>query len=56
MTATTKEAVREYMNQRTKERKQPPSQKEVRRMLGWELCEMQREKNEQIVFRIDDDN
>jgi len=53
MPATTKEAVREYMNQRNKERKPPPSQKEVRRMLGWELRDMQREKNEQIVFKSD---
>lgn len=50
MTATTKEAVREYMNQRNKEHKPPPSQNEVRRMLGWEFRDMQREKVERIII------
>lgn len=50
MTVTTKEAVREYMSNRTKERKPPPSQNEVRRMLGWEFLDMQREKSEQIII------
>jgi len=38
------------MNQRSKERRPPPSQKEVRRMLGWDFLVMQREKAEQIII------
>jgi len=38
----TKQQVREYMDGRQREHKPPPSQKEIRRQLGWDLIEMQR--------------
>lgn len=38
----TKEKVREYMQERAKSRKPPPTNKEIRRVLGWDLIEMHR--------------
>lgn len=38
----TKEQVREYMERRIESPKPPPSIKEIRRQLGWELAEMAR--------------
>jgi hypothetical protein len=40
----TKEQVREYMGRRQAEHKPPPSREEIRRQLGWELIEMEREE------------
>lgn len=37
-----KQVVRQYMEGRQREHKPPPSQKEIRRQLGWDLVEMQR--------------
>ena len=37
-----KEKIRNYMQDRGKSHKPPPSQDEIRRQLGWELIEMQR--------------
>jgi hypothetical protein len=37
----TKEQVREYMEGRQAQHQPPPSRKEIRRRLGWELVEME---------------
>jgi hypothetical protein len=41
---TSKEKVREYMERRKTERKPPPDPKQIRRELGWELIEQERDK------------
>jgi hypothetical protein len=41
----TKEQVREYMGRRQAEHKPPPSREEIRRQLGWELIEMERDEH-----------
>lgn len=43
-TKPSKETVRHWLHEQVKERKPPPSQKEIRRQLGWELMEMARNK------------
>jgi hypothetical protein len=40
----TKEQVREYMERRQAQHRPPPSREEIRRQLGWELIEMEREE------------
>lgn len=35
----TKEQIRQFMAQRQAERKPPPSMKEIRRQLGWDLVD-----------------
>lgn len=39
-----KELVREYMQQRQSEHRPPPDIKEIRRQLGWDLLEAQRQQ------------
>jgi hypothetical protein len=43
-TNPSKETVRKWLTERTKNHRPPPSLKEIRRQLGWELIEMIREK------------
>jgi hypothetical protein len=38
----TKQEVRDYMHKRQTSREPPPSMKDVRRQLGWELIEQER--------------
>jgi hypothetical protein len=40
----TKEQVREYMQRRTESHRAPPDLKEIRRQLGWDLIEMERQE------------
>jgi hypothetical protein len=40
----TKEQVRDYMDRRRAEHKPPPTQEEIRRRIGWELIEMERDE------------
>lgn len=40
----TKEQVRQYMEHRQTEHKPPPSREEIRRQLGWDLIEMERDE------------
>lgn len=42
MSNPTKQQVRQYIEKRSESRKPPPSVKEIRRQLGWELAEMTR--------------
>lgn len=42
----TKEQVRKWQQERIKAHKPPPSPKEIRRQLGRELVEMERERRE----------
>ncbi len=37
-----KEQVRAYLENRRAEKKMPPSLEEIRRQLGWDLCEISR--------------
>lgn len=39
-----KEQVRAYMEHRRAEKKMPPSLEEIRRQLGWDLCEISRQE------------
>lgn len=43
-TRPTKEQIREYMTLRQKQHSPPPSIKEIRRQLGWDLAETPRAK------------
>jgi hypothetical protein len=38
-----KEQVRAYLENRRMEHKMPPSLEEIRRQLGWDLCEISRQ-------------
>ena len=44
----TKEEVREWQKQRIADHKPPPSQKQIRRELGWDLAEAQRASKEKL--------
>lgn len=41
----TKEDTRRYISERAAEHKPPPSVKEIRRRLGWELIEAERQQD-----------
>jgi hypothetical protein len=43
-TQPTKEQVRHYLENRQAENKMPPSLDEIRRQLGWHLCDVARDK------------
>jgi hypothetical protein len=40
----TKEQVRDYMERRQVEHKPPPTREEIRRQLGWDLIELERDE------------
>lgn len=44
MSHPSKEQVRQWMSERSKERKPPPDRKQIRKELGWELIEAEREQ------------
>jgi len=43
VTQPSKEQVRAYLENRRAEKKMPPSLEEIRRQLGWDLCEISRQ-------------
>lgn len=51
ITRPTPEQVRDYMNQRFASREPPPSQADIRRLLGWDLIAAQREEEERQRLR-----
>lgn len=49
----TKEQVRHWQQERNRERKTPPDPKQIRKELGWDLIEAEREELERSVIRQD---
>jgi hypothetical protein len=47
----TKEQVRHWMNERSKERRPPPDANQIRRELGWNLIGAEREEQERSAIK-----
>ncbi|WP_194713285.1 hypothetical protein [Noviherbaspirillum soli] len=47
----TKEKVREYMHRRQVEHRPPQTQEEIRRQLGWDLNERERDENRRRAWQ-----